>query len=791
MLRQTDTPGFPPVVRERFAPLWEALPQLVVLAAFPGWGRTTWIAQCEAHLRTHAATMHIQHAFTRTQLVRLITPGDPIVVFADDLVAAADDELWGEIMRALREAPNVHLVMSTIDTPNTEVSLSPDVLVLDERDLAFTYDEIVQLQRQWVGIESPEIAAQLSTNLRGAPATVLAELRAQAAANASSLRTDWGYLTGAAVLQAFQRARSRTGVHTCTSANMWLVLDRAAELRWFNGRSLNTHLRDSELLDQLDADTIFARLRQQPFFTVVPDAHTGADTLIWDPMIWHDISGTLPPGERTLHLEHALASVQLGSSLVEQLFYQLLLDRPHEVERILINDYVGISMRLNPAVQDLVTSAPIDGRRTPALTVLRAEVDARVALDGYTPSPELAHAVATLRAATSATVESELGRFALVANAATFLGDRALAMRYLHHARELLTRLREKPGFSDVGAQLLLLVGVALEVDQLAIAVEFANEVLRHSRQDDREYETRRMLVESVQFIAGVYTPPSWLGGGVPVSANRMNRITAIESLRWPNYSRSAVDGFLLLMRAFEEPDALSGASILATVNRSATKWRGGVPSSLVAFAAMVAFLGHGLPEQAGKVNAAIAASDDLFAKFARVLWAQNTGDFAVALSEVRAEDVAGLPRFEVLDRVLKAASLLNRNEGDRAVFQLGTAWGACESPGLFKFALRLVPGEIVRSMAQLAPNLPAGLREVFKNTENDARHLQWNRAQKLSRTEHEVVELLALGLKNQEIAERRHVTVGTIRTQLKSIYRKLGASNRTEALALVQRRGV
>jgi LuxR family maltose regulon positive regulatory protein len=53
-----------------------------------------------------------------------------------------------------------------------------------------------------------------------------------------------------------------------------------------------------------------------------------------------------------------------------------------------------------------------------------------------------------------------------------------------------------------------------------------------------------------------------------------------------------------------------------------------------------------------------------------------------------------------------------------------------------------------------------------------------------LTQRELEVLQLVAAGLPNQEIAERLSVTTGTVKTHLKSIYGKLDAHSRTQALA-------
>lgn len=56
-----------------------------------------------------------------------------------------------------------------------------------------------------------------------------------------------------------------------------------------------------------------------------------------------------------------------------------------------------------------------------------------------------------------------------------------------------------------------------------------------------------------------------------------------------------------------------------------------------------------------------------------------------------------------------------------------------------------------------------------------------------LSEREREVLALLAAGRPNKEIAARLVVTVGTVKTHTNNIYRKLGARNRTEAVAMAR----
>jgi len=53
---------------------------------------------------------------------------------------------------------------------------------------------------------------------------------------------------------------------------------------------------------------------------------------------------------------------------------------------------------------------------------------------------------------------------------------------------------------------------------------------------------------------------------------------------------------------------------------------------------------------------------------------------------------------------------------------------------------------------------------------------------QRLSPREAEVLENASLGLTNEQVAARLHVTVHAVKFHLASIYRKLEVPNRTEA---------
>ncbi|MDQ7075316.1 MAG: helix-turn-helix transcriptional regulator [Gammaproteobacteria bacterium] len=60
-----------------------------------------------------------------------------------------------------------------------------------------------------------------------------------------------------------------------------------------------------------------------------------------------------------------------------------------------------------------------------------------------------------------------------------------------------------------------------------------------------------------------------------------------------------------------------------------------------------------------------------------------------------------------------------------------------------------------------------------------------------LSDKERKIVDLLALGLSNREMAERLFVSPNTIKTHLKHIYSKLNVSRRAQAVLKINALGI
>jgi DNA-binding NarL/FixJ family response regulator len=57
-----------------------------------------------------------------------------------------------------------------------------------------------------------------------------------------------------------------------------------------------------------------------------------------------------------------------------------------------------------------------------------------------------------------------------------------------------------------------------------------------------------------------------------------------------------------------------------------------------------------------------------------------------------------------------------------------------------------------------------------------------------LSKTEHEVLELLAQGLLYKEIADKKDITIDTVKKHVGNIYRKLHVNNKVEAINILKK---
>ena len=89
-------------------------------------------------------------------------------------------------------------------------------------------------------------------------------------------------------------------------------------------------------------------------------------------------------------------------------------------------------------------------------------------------------------------------------------------------------------------------------------------------------------------------------------------------------------------------------------------------------------------------------------------------------------------------------------------------------------------------TLAEAIRTVHAGRRAIDPDLAADA----WGEADPLTDREREVLRLAGEGLANSEIAERLHLSDGTVRNYMSEAIGKLGVSNRTAAARLARDRG-
>jgi LuxR family transcriptional regulator, maltose regulon positive regulatory protein len=75
-------------------------------------------------------------------------------------------------------------------------------------------------------------------------------------------------------------------------------------------------------------------------------------------------------------------------------------------------------------------------------------------------------------------------------------------------------------------------------------------------------------------------------------------------------------------------------------------------------------------------------------------------------------------------------------------------------------------------------------LRAVLERDSACSASLVGGLPERLSGREHEILQLVAAEKSNRRIATELFVSVGTVKTHLNNLYRKLGARSRTQAVA-------
>jgi LuxR family maltose regulon positive regulatory protein len=181
----------------------------------------------------------------------------------------------------------------------------------------------------------------------------------------------------------------------------------------------------------------------------------------------------------------------------------------------------------------------------------------------------------------------------------------------------------------------------------------------------------------------------------------------------------------------------------------------------------------------------------------ARLLLARDKPDQALTLLERHLEEAQTQRRrgSEIEILALQALALEAKGERERAVSILTHALTLAEPEGYVRTfvdegpEMALLVSEVLEAQqrGQLHPPVPAHyLRKLLTALEQAASSATPPTAEQpepLSERELEVFQLIEAGKSNRRIAQELFITAGTVKTHIRSIYRKLDAHSRTQAL--------
>jgi LuxR family maltose regulon positive regulatory protein len=276
----------------------------------------------------------------------------------------------------------------------------------------------------------------------------------------------------------------------------------------------------------------------------------------------------------------------------------------------------------------------------------------------------------------------------------------------------------------------------------------------------------------------------------------------------------SLVDGYISLSRLKQAQGDTDGA-LGATREAERIARRSGVGQFIVEAAAWKSRLHLAWGELAAATSAlervSVGEDDPIFVREieqiarARLLVARGEHDEALRLLAVlrEAAQAAGRTGREMEILALEALALQAKGKKERVVRTLAQALALAEPEGYVRTFVDEGPpmaaliSEVLEAQqrGRLAPDVPAYyLRKLSAALERDACRTATPGAElpePLSERELEVLTLVAAGKTNQEIAKELFVALSTVKTHIKNIYGKLGARNRTQALARARELGL
>lgn len=177
-----------------------------------------------------------------------------------------------------------------------------------------------------------------------------------------------------------------------------------------------------------------------------------------------------------------------------------------------------------------------------------------------------------------------------------------------------------------------------------------------------------------------------------------------------------------------------------------------------------------------------------VYLMLARVLLAEKRPAQALELLTRLGPAVERAGQVRLAIEVYAVQALVRQQKGAtaKALEALRRALELATPEGAVRVFLELGP-PLAALMKPLAAEFPALVTRVLGATPPPTRIADSRLLEPLSEREHEVLELLYGGLSNKEIAARLFLSANTVKTHIRNIYGKIGASSRSQAIVRVR----
>jgi DNA-binding CsgD family transcriptional regulator len=731
--------------------------------------------------------------------------------------SGADGGFWESLGEVLAERPWARCVVASYEGPPRDGTSSPHgslaatrepgesvlarAVTLYEKDLAFDADERAAIRDLLSGDGLLNDLLLSEDRELGCPYLIGQHIERMAAGRATGVWRTTDLRIELRLLNLFDQALKDGGLAQYTIGR---ALSAARNYRAF---SADLVLDEAVSSDQVAA--LIDRAEAVPLFDKDTDDETQTDQCAWRQDVWRAIAEPETKEQRRIRLENGLEGVRMSGGIAAPLYYLLELDRIPDAENLVRRNFRWMLIFCDRWATEVLEAVDIDPERAPALALLQIEL--RLRSEGFDLAlrTKADAAFRSLRQWKAKSAVEEIERSGLLAFGATLSGRRDVATRYVDHLLELIEEVSAGAGASVDDAVRVKIVGAcylaywaALQGDRHDEALGLATAMAHYSEPGDRLYLYERVSLVTEEDLHGLRSlsltgdrPSSeWHSHAQPlIDLEEGKDAEALAFLRPTlsrdsRQSRSALDALVLLVRAVAAPEELSIREIERPLRLSREAWQDGRASSFLIWAAVVAFASIGARDEARAWVDSLAEPGGVFASLARMSLAYWDGSPEAATRASESVRQASPPRLAVCAWTFTAASHAVRGDGERAMLCLETAWRDHPAPRLFRFALRLIPQDAFESLLALADRLPRPIAQVFEDAREDGRAVLWVEYPKLTPSEQTILGMLWSGMSNKQIAESRVVAIGTVRTQLKALYRKLGASGRLEALAIANR---